>query len=562
MRPGKLAAFRWPVGAWLNRLTEFMNSPEHFRKNFARWAPWGFVLVAIVFAAAVRFRLLEMPLERDEGEYAYAGQLMLQGIPPYKLAYNMKLPGTYAAYALIMAVFGQTIRGIHLGLLVVNAATIVLVFLLGRRLFDSFVGVVAAASFAVLSMGQTILGMAAHASHFVILPVVGGMLLLLRAVRSERLSAVWGSGLLFGLGFLMKQPGVFFGLFGLAYLLWSDWRRRSMNWRRIAAFLCGAAIPFGATCIILFAAGVFDRFWFWTFTYAREYVSLEPLSSARQTFWWNFTRVVEPALWLWLLAGVGLVTLLLKKKWRDRVAVVAGFAGFSILAVCPGFYFRGHYFIMVLPAVALLIGVAISAARETLSDMQFAVEMRDGLPVLLFCVALLMAVRDQWAFFFRLPVDVACRLTYRENPFPESVVIADYIRAHSRPDARLAVIGSEPQIYFYSNRRSATGYIYTYGLIERQRLAVEMQQEMIAEIEAAAPEYMVYVNVVSSWLVRPNSQNLIFKWRENFVGKNYDLIGVADILLLERTEYRWGEEAKKYTPRSRHFVLVHKRKTS
>jgi len=32
-------------------------------------------LVVIVFA-----------LERDEGEYAYAGQLMLQGIPPSKLA--------------------------------------------------------------------------------------------------------------------------------------------------------------------------------------------------------------------------------------------------------------------------------------------------------------------------------------------------------------------------------------------------------------------------------------------------------------------------------------------
>jgi len=33
------------------------------------------------------------------GEYAYAGQLILQGVPPYKEAYNMKLPGTYAAYA-------------------------------------------------------------------------------------------------------------------------------------------------------------------------------------------------------------------------------------------------------------------------------------------------------------------------------------------------------------------------------------------------------------------------------------------------------------------------------
>jgi len=41
------------------------------------------------------------PAERDEGEYAYASQLILQNTPPSKLAYNMKFPGTYAAYTVI-----------------------------------------------------------------------------------------------------------------------------------------------------------------------------------------------------------------------------------------------------------------------------------------------------------------------------------------------------------------------------------------------------------------------------------------------------------------------------
>jgi len=60
-------------------------------------AKWIFLAVIIpVLVIAIRVRLLGIPLERDEGEYAYAGQLMLQGIPPYKLAYNMKFPGTYA----------------------------------------------------------------------------------------------------------------------------------------------------------------------------------------------------------------------------------------------------------------------------------------------------------------------------------------------------------------------------------------------------------------------------------------------------------------------------------
>jgi len=108
-----------------------------------------------------------------------------------------------------MAVFGQTIAGVHLGLLLVNAATIVLVFLLGKRLFDRFVGAVAAASFAVLSVGQTILGTAAHATHFVILPALGGTLLLLQVTETGRLKAAFWSGFLFGLAFVMNNRGFF-----------------------------------------------------------------------------------------------------------------------------------------------------------------------------------------------------------------------------------------------------------------------------------------------------------------------------------------------------------------
>ena len=52
-------------------------------------------------------------------------------------------------------------------------------------------------------------------------------------------------------------------------------------------------------------------------------------------------------------------------------------------------------------------------------------------------------------------------MIYPENPFLESVRIADYIREHSGPDDTIAVLGSEPEIYLHSHRHSATGYIYT-----------------------------------------------------------------------------------------------------
>src|SRR5207245_11435601 len=77
---------------------------------------WALLVLVILGAAAIRLRLLDAPLDRDEGEYAYFGQLLLQGIPPYAQAYNFKMPGIYALYALMLAVLGETSAGLHLGL--------------------------------------------------------------------------------------------------------------------------------------------------------------------------------------------------------------------------------------------------------------------------------------------------------------------------------------------------------------------------------------------------------------------------------------------------------------
>src|SRR5712691_1623430 len=79
--------------------------------RIAAWVVFVITLSVVVFA---RIRLLGLPLERDEGEYAYTGQLILHGVPPYRLAYSMKFPGTAGVYALLMLVFGQSTTGIHI----------------------------------------------------------------------------------------------------------------------------------------------------------------------------------------------------------------------------------------------------------------------------------------------------------------------------------------------------------------------------------------------------------------------------------------------------------------
>jgi 4-amino-4-deoxy-L-arabinose transferase-like glycosyltransferase len=318
-------------------------------RNFssAYWY-YGLLLLIVIFFAAIRYRLRDMPLERDEGEYAYAGQLMLQGIPPYKLAYTMKLPGTFAAYALIMAVFGQTPSGIHLGLILVNAATTILVYLLAVRLSGRLAGLVAAASYALLSASPSVLGFAGHATNFVVLAALAGILLLLKALETERSWLFFASGLLFGLGYLMKQSGIAFAAFGFLFLIKSEWKR-PVDWRSLATkfggFALGAILPFALTCLILAGAGVSKSFWFWTVDYAQQYAAEIGASLGYQIFMSSFPGVVRPALFVWIIAGVGVTAFLWDRENRPRAFFVGSFLLFSFLAVCPGFFFRQHYFI-------------------------------------------------------------------------------------------------------------------------------------------------------------------------------------------------------------------------
>lgn len=513
----------------------------------------------LLFSAGIRLRLREMPLERDEGEYAYAGQLILQGVPPYDLAYNMKLPGTYFAYSAIMAFFGQNTAGIHIGLLLVNALTIVLLFFLGTRIFDSRAGIVAAASYAILSTSPSVLGFGGHATHFVVLAAIGGILLL--SNPNERLKpwVVCCSGVLLGLAFLMKQPGIFFLLFGALWLVFCGWRNHA-GWQSVATrfllFGVSAAVPLALICLWMWRAGLFSRFWFWTFTYARAYGTAIRLQDAAGVLGPQFSGVVRPALPIWLLAAFGIFGVLWKYRHSVNGFFAIAFLICSFLAVCPGFYFREHYFIVLLPAVSLLAAAAVSVftrdfdARAKLHALRF-------LPVLLFLASFGYAAWTQWDFFFELDPISACRAEYGPNPFPEAVEISNYLKAHSLPSATVAVLGSEPEIYFYSHRRSGTGYIYTYPLMENQPYATKMQEEMISEIERSRPEFIVLVNVPTSWLGRPTSPHLILDWAQNYIPSQYQLDGIVDIL--ENSQFRWGNDAANSQPSSPYTVRIFKR---
>ena len=153
-------------------------------------------------------------------------------------------------------------------------------------------------------------------------------------------------------------------------------------------------------------------------------------------------------------------------------------------------------------------------------------------------------------YLFSMSMRDVSRIRYGENPFVEAPLIAQYIRDHTTADDRIAVLGSEPEIYFYARRKSATGHIYAYPLMESQRYASWMQDETIREIGAANPEYLVFAAVDVSWLRRPESDGRIFAWTAQFTKTCYDMVGIADIYSPQETTMLWDDDVRTFVPHS------------
>jgi len=484
--------------------------------------------------------------------------------------------GIYAAYAVAIGIFGQTPAGVHMGLLFVNACTSIFIFLLARRLFNPVVAVISAASFATLSISQAMQGVYANAEHFVILPAVAGMLLLHIALEKKYWAWHLIAGLFLGLAFVIKQHGVVFILAGMAIFTARSLSEHSkldkILYRNASSLGAGIFLPFVVVCLIYVAAGSFGQFWFWTFDYAKTYATQVSAKVAFDNFFLDTAKVFAVGWPLWVLAAAGLVLPLLSDKvWSDKVwceKVKANshyltlFALFSFLGIFPGFYFRVHYFVLMLPAVAILIGVAV---YSLLYVKKLKIIRKGGVNAVLvmFAVAIGVTLYQQRLYLFGLTPYAVTRTIYGINPFPEAITIAEYIKQNSTKNDLIAVVGSEPEIYFYAQRRAATGYVYTYSLMEGHEYALKMQQQMIREIEQSKPLFIVYLDPRAmpwSWLPIKESHKDLFYWFEKYRADNYTRVGLIQFFI-DGTTFAWNENAL-IKPRSQVWLEVLKRKPS
>jgi hypothetical protein len=464
-------------------------------------------------------------------------------------------------HAIGMSLFGETPTGVHLTLLVVNVASLILMFFIGRRMFGLFSGAISAAAFSSFMISQRMMGFASHANYVVFMALIG-LWFMLRWRDSARIIELFWGAACFGLAAIMKQPGLAFALIGPVMIVEQLGSAQRVGFRKIdlaiVTFAAGLIFPFAIMVALLAMTDSLSPFLYWTLGYASSYGSNGSFFEVVERMISAVYRLVWPNNQLMLIGGaIGVGGLIFDTRLAKYRGMIFAILIASIIAVLPGFHFREHYFLLLGPTVGLLVGAAVEIFRNRPIGT-FPIRIISATVAILGLIAVIQPVLAG-APDYLLPPQEFARRRFFPNPFCESANIAKYLYDHSDPSDSIAVIGSEPQIYFLSHRRPASPFIYMYPLVENQPYAMEMQENFIADVTKANPKYLVFVRVKFSWIHQPGVEDKVIPWFQKLSKEKYKLCGVVNIEP-EGSQFFWDDQIKPGRKNSENSILIYRRK--
>jgi len=508
---------------------------------------WAWFAGVCLFAILLRIPIAAIPLERDEGEYAYIAQRWMHGDLPYRDAFNQKLPGSFVAYAVIERVFGTTPSAIHWAAQIYTLGTLTLLFVLGRRLSSTAGGLAASTFAAVMTADAAVFGNAANTEIFMLLPLTAAMLASCYTIEQDSLGWAFGTGVLSAAALLCKQVAlpnvVFYGLLVTA-----------MSRRRIAS---AAMLLLGLTCLLLPVVGYFAEhgalhdFYDATIGHNLRYAQQRAFAHYPYLFWRGFRPFLSSFWPLMLVAAAqvagGLAIFGRARRGsvqaveRRRTVLVLAWFGASAVGTASGGVFEPHYFMQLIPALATLAGMSIHALHFPGVERLW----RGPTRALLAAAVILVPILGKTWYYLPGDPDVKARQLYWTNPFVESAAVGRFLAEHSDPQDTVFILGSEPQILYYAGRKSASRYIIAYPLVTAFADARERQHVVIDDLKRQRPRLIVTVFIDTSFgSGSPDAPTDLLEALWDTLQQSYRFVAVVPIAIDRAPQLVTGEQAQ------------------
>lgn len=569
------------------------------------------LLLLVLACLALRLPSLDrVALNPDESQYeATASYLLGTGRSAFSLTYGV--PGTIAVYRAVAAVFGPySMWAIRVLVLCICALMAWLLYAIGRAAGSRLAGFAAALVLVYLNVGFE--GLSANREWFAGGLVLAGVWLALRADRDAGARRLWllaASGFVSGMALWFKLQAGYIVLTVPLFLVWRAWadrRWRGLVWQ-VGCYAAGGWAATGTYLAFLGLGGGLSGYLEFMSVYWRGYVGDNAAVAASNAqdgadYLARFVGGLSGrAFFLVAYATAGTwVAAQARRRFRERgnaapraapddatLAMFVVYLAFAMLAVQMGQRFFSHYYLLMLPAVAGLFGVACGrlARRDRPAMLRLTLA---GLVVAALLLDLVLKLRDQplprlltlWpasaaalaylVLFVLVLAWGALRprahlrrtalglllletallvartqlaapprsLPHHPDAFPELVA---RLRAESHPGDRLFVWGWLPEIYSLTRLEAASHYTISQYIVgdyhagaAAGRLDARRAAALMTDLEQRRPRFVVDA-WRRSWTMAASGDPAIYRLDRypdfgltRLLRERYDLVGTFD----------------------------------
>jgi hypothetical protein len=492
------------------------------------------------------------PLWFDQGAFAACGDVLRSGGIFLRDCWDVRGPLTPALYALALALGGTPVA-IFAVTLAWQAASAGLLGLLAWRTFGSALAGWVAGALLWLTMATLNYWSVGQAEGFANLGFIAAAACAWEAAQpraGRRLGWALAAGALAGALFWFKYPFALYGLV-LAAWLWLRVRDRLAVAGMAAGgllalalgglyFALGGALGELALHLRYAVANFHDRplaerwawltgvFWVEITTFAQ--VGSTPTAGFKDTVpqVYLLSRGYPFFLLLAALGGIGALR-------RGEASNGARLAALWLLTALVLNLWQGHsyryHFIIWLPPLALLAGAAVARGGVV-----------RAIALALFSIAVAGQALAMWpwmrdAFDNVIVQGKPPRVLYQESKEAPQHDLADFLRANTAPDERVAVFSDTPAVYVLASRRNAARFPYLRWADEARDPAVRaaLAEMYLSDLTRRPPRFFVLSRDGFPW----DSARFIETWKgltdvHRYVETNYEYVGENGPYLLFR----------------------------
>jgi 4-amino-4-deoxy-L-arabinose transferase-like glycosyltransferase len=460
---------------------------------------------------------LGAPFERDEGVYATIAQGVLDGKVPYRDLFDNKPPLVYGWYAVSFLLFGESVVAPRLVAAVFLSLTAVVLYQQARLVLPRPAAWISAFLFA-LSTGLPWVALHANTEAYMLLPLVSSLMFFTIGMKKGGDRWFFIAGVLAGMAIMTKQVAVW-NLLALAGLAVYYHRRTALTlWQAVAPtawLLTGAVLSVGAIALPFAINGALDDLVYANVGYNWVYMGF--ISNAQRLANLGYGMLFFCAVAAPFVAGAiaGLVVM-----WRRRASVtdylLIAWGAASVIGVASGGRFFPHYFLQLMPILAVLTGVLVyerffKGRHVTLSK-----------PAAITAAFVIIASLGTTTVLYLSPAkaeeQVSSSIFHQKEWEASSEKLGHYLRYRTGPGDSVFNYGRESQVYFYADRQPAIPYFYDWA-IQYEAAPIGL---VIAQLKKAQPAYIVdslQAPIFEDWAAAHP-----IEW-QTFLDENYDYAG-------------------------------------